>query len=163
MKKPMKIIRNPYSLLFLLASALFVDARLALVGTCDAGTRVYDRREVMAILRSGGFSGVLDNDVELRRIGAIKAGNSCLTLFVYLRVTKSRGGPMGARHMAKRLLVLSKSKYLGMYVIDELPTNVTGNVVEFPGEKAEGNSIVFDTDIPPEKIFLDGEVRRLFK
>jgi hypothetical protein len=65
--------------------------------------------------------------------------------------------------MSKRLLVLSNSKYLGMYAIDEFPRRIKGNTVEFPGPEKWGNKIVFDKETPPSKIYLDGEVRELFK
>lgn len=137
--------------------------RPTVANDCDTNTRQFNREEVFQILRSDGFSGVLDENVELSKIGAIEAEAVCLRLFVYVYTTETYGGPMGARRMTKRLLILTPYHYLGMYAIDELPIRIADNKVEFPGREAVGNVIVFESAIPPKTIFLDGEQKSLFK
>ena len=121
----------------------------------------FDRYEVFQILKADGFSGVLNQKVILNKIGDVKNGETCFNLFSYRYNFTPKGG--SAEHMANRLLILSNSHYLGMYSIDELPVNISGNILEFPGNKNEGNTIVFNGGTPPNKIYLDGEVRELFK
>jgi hypothetical protein len=130
---------------------------------CEPKGTDFNRGEIFRVLKAGGFSGVLNQKVQLTKIGAIEIKNTCLNLYVYTFTSESKGGPKGARHMATRLLILSNTEYLGMYPIDELPTGLVGNTLEFPGSTEEGNSIVFSNEVPPEKIYLGGEVRRLFK
>ena len=57
----------------------------------------------------------------------------------------------------------SPAHYLGSYPLDQLPTGIKGNRLEFPGSEAEGNSFVFDSDLPPKKIYLGGKERFLNK
>jgi hypothetical protein len=141
----------------------FGDNHIAMAGDCNTLNSEFNRGEVFKLLRSGGFSGVLNQKIELNKVGEVKIGNTCLNLFVYVHTSKTKRGSTGAQHMAKRLFILSKSHYLGMYTLDEIPTRLTGKTLEFPGEKDEGNTIVFDSETPPEKIYLNGEVRKLFK
>ncbi len=161
MKRHMRIF-GPLCIVLGVAVAL-IDARGGLAETCGNHAWSPDRETIMARLRSGGFSGALDDQVELRQFGVVNADGRCLTLVIYVHTSQVKGEPIGAQHMAIRLLIFSDSTYLGMYPIDELPTRIDGNVVEFPGEKAEGNSIVFRGGKPPEKAYLGGEVRPLFK
>jgi hypothetical protein len=123
----------------------------------------FDRGDVFRLLRAGGFSGVLNQKVEIKKIGVVAIKDSCLNLFSYVLTSESKGGTMGARHMTKRLLVLSNTEYLGMYAIDDLPIRLDGNTLLFPGEKDEGNSITFTEEVPPKTIYLGGEVRHLFR
>jgi hypothetical protein len=117
-----------------------------------------DVSEISSILHSGGFLGLLDSNAELKPIGSIKKSNKCFDLFLYTYTSK-----IGAQHMTKRLIILSQFVYLGSYAIDEVPINIVENVVNFPGNETEGNSITFTDEAPPQKIYLDGEVRCLFK
>lgn len=130
---------------------------------CEPKSTDFNRGEVFRVLSAGGFSGVLNQKVQIIKIGAIKIEDTCLNLYVYTLTSESKGGSEGARHMAKRLLILSNTEYLGMYAIDELPKGLIGNTLEFSGSTEAGNRIVFSNELPPEKIYLDGEVRRLFK
>lgn len=61
-------------------------------------------------------------------------------------------------------MVFSKDdQYLGMYDIPELPTKIEKNKIIFPLEEKWGNSIAFEGDSPPKKIYLDGETYTFFR
>jgi hypothetical protein len=152
---------NCVVIMLLIVMLLFIATTL-FASECDVKSTDFDRNNVFKILRDGGFSGVLNQSLKLRKVGAIKIKNTCMKLFVCTQTWKPEGST-GSIHMVKALLILSNTKYLGFYAIDELPIRLVGNVLEFPGPKEYGNSIVFSKETPPAKIYLDGEVRRLFK
>ena len=115
---------------------------------------------MFSILRSEGFSHMLDIYVDFKPIGEIEVGATRLKLFIYVD-NPEYPGYRGRQW--KRLLIFSPAHYLGSYPLDQLPTGIKGNRLEFPGSEAEGNSIVFDAELPPKKIYLGGKVRFLSK
>jgi hypothetical protein len=127
----------------------------------ENGGEHFNRKEIFPLLRSEGFSGWLDIYVDLRPVGEIEVGAARLKLFIYARDyydfttrdTKQR----------KLLLIFSPAHYLGKYILDQFPTEIRGNMLEFPEGEKEGNSIVFDSELPPKKIHLGGKVRELSK
>jgi hypothetical protein len=140
---------------------LFVGPPPAFALRCDANEPALGRWELIQILRQGGFSNGIDEYMELKRLGNIKTGEKCFTLFVYTR--ESQSAPATNLHYTARLLVIREYEYLGMYSMDTLPTGIRQNTVEFPIPEKWGNRIVFDKNGPPQKIHLDGEFRELFK
>jgi hypothetical protein len=143
----------------ILVISLLVNSAFAIASTCDANHPALGRWELVNILKRNGFSNVIDEYTELKRVGNIRVADSCLTLFVYSREFQAGSN----LHEVKRLLVFRNHEYIGMYAIDDVPKGLNGNILEFPGSTEEGNSIVFSSEVPPEKIYLDGEIRRLFK
>jgi hypothetical protein len=140
--------------------ALSTWARLRAI---EEGGEGFNRIEVISALRSGGFSYTLDIEVVLRPIGEIKVGVDGLRLFLYQRnYVESLPRPIDNRER-KLLLIFSPSHYLGAYEIDQFPTGIRGNTLQFPGSAEEGNSIVFDDLLPPAKIFLGGKARELVR
>lgn len=127
----------------------------------DNGGEHVDRRELFALLRSEGFPHSLDILVDLRPAGEIEVGAARLKLFTYARSYREYPDPQ--EKLLKRLLIFSPAHYLGTYKLDQFPTGIKGNTMEFPGSAEEGNSIVFDSELPPEKIYLGGKVRELSK
>jgi hypothetical protein len=118
------------------------------------------RREMFSLLRSEGFYGSLDIFTDFWPIGEIEVGAARLKLVVYV---DNDTHPGWEGRQFKELLIFSQSHYLGSYPIDQFPTGIRGNTLEFPGGSEEGNSIVFDSELPPKKIYLGGKVRNLDK
>jgi len=127
----------------------------------ENGGEHVNRREVFSLLRSEGFSELLDIRVDLWPAGEIEAGAARLKLFIYARNYLEYPDPK--EKQLKLLLIFSPARYLGMYKLDQFPTGIKGNTLEFPGGAEEGNSIVFDSALPPKKIYLGGKVRELSK
>ncbi len=128
--------------------------------SAENGREPVKRREMFSLLRSEGFSGVLDIFVDFRPLGEIDVGDARLKLFIYVHNPEYPGWK---GRQFKRLLIFSPAHYLGSYPLDQLPTGTKGSRLEFPGSEAEGNSIVFDSDLPPKKIYLGGKERELNK
>jgi hypothetical protein len=118
------------------------------------------RRELFSLLGSEGFSGALDIYVDLRPAGEIEVGAARLKLFIYVH---NPNYPGCKDKQTKRLFIFSPAHYLGNYALNQFPTGIRGNRLEFPGGEEEGNSIVFDSELPPKKIHLGGKVLELSK
>jgi hypothetical protein len=129
--------------------------------TCDATHTAIGRWEIINILRRDGFSGIIDEYMELKRFGHIQVREACFIIVVYQREFQS--APETNPHYAARLILIKNYEYVGMYAIDESPTRIRGNTIEFPGNKELGNSIVLNRNDVPQKIRLNGEFRELFK
>jgi hypothetical protein len=153
---------QPTCRLLFLSSILLLNAQSSLAVNCDSHDVPVSRLELVEILRRDGFSGVLDEYADLKPFGWLKAGDACFVLVVYETAFRTPGGNV---HGAMRLLVIRDYSYLGMYDIYdyERPARIRGNTVEFPGPKFSGNSITFTKNGPPDKVFLHGRTRELFK
>ena len=149
-------------ILFFAGSLFLTDSQQAFGAWCEANYPALGRWELIHILRDGSFSGVLDEYVDLRRIGNIRfKDDTCFTLFLYSRSAASSPGTNVQGAM--RLLVIRNYEYIGMYALDDPPVRIRENKLEFKAPKDWGNVIEFTKNGPPEKIHLQGEFRTLFK
>src|SRR5947207_11398062 len=133
--------------------------------TCDGAKPALSRKQLVATLRRQEFPNIMLDKVshlELKQLGNIKVSDtSCFSIIIY--TAELDRGPGSETHRVARLLVLKNLHYIGMYPIDTLPFEISGNTVNFRGEEKWGNKIVFDKEDPPQRIHLDGEFRELFK
>lgn len=120
----------------------------------------FNRAKLFDILRKGGFTNVLNRAVIMKKIGEIPVDGTCLQIFLY--AYRHSTGSL-AVHQLTLLILTSGSEYLGVYTLDEYPLRLNGNVLEFPGDAADGNTITFDSKTPPAKVYRNGYPRKLWK
>jgi len=164
-------VNRRLSKLFLTAVVVFTYlilllsiAETAVVSQCDANAPSFTRRDLIRILKRDGISIPIERDGKLNRLGNIKIGVSCYTIYTYELSFQPAANP----HYTARVLVLRERKYIGMYDVDELPISITANVIEFSSVRIfrpdwPGHEIVFDKNGPPKKVLLDGQFREFFK
>lgn len=134
---------------------------ISVASGCDFASTDFDRKDIIKILKSGDFGSVINQKVKFDKIGEIAILDKCYEIFTYEYSFKPTGGT--AIHSVQRLFVISNNQYVGTYDIDDIPLKINGNVVEFSGTEDVGNKIVFDNDGPPKKVYLNGEVKYLYK
>ena len=156
-----KMRQTSYALAVFLLSVIAADVRPALAARCDTVQPALGRWELVDILRRGGFSGIIDEYMEINRVGNIKIEEVCFTIFVYSRGAET---PPGTDfRTATRLVVIRDYTYVGMYDLFRLPLRIINYAVIFPGPKEAGNRIVFSRNGPPKEVYLHGTNRELFK
>jgi hypothetical protein len=158
-------MKTGFGLLFLCVAILFYDARSALALRCDAKAPAFTQQSVVAILKRDGISIPILRQGKLNRLGNIKIGATCYTIYTYEAEFQAASNT----HYTARVFVLRERKYIGMYNVDELPVEINGNTIKFPGPKIfekpkrEGNEIIFDENGPPQEVLVQGEFRSFFK
>jgi len=111
---------------------------------------------IQSILKSGGFTGVLDGTEKIKEVGKINENGMRITFFYYER-------EFGNQRLTQRLIAIGDGKYIGMYPINDPPIRVSRNAICFPYEHAEGDCITMVNGRMPKKSYLDGESVELFK
>ncbi|MBY6105504.1 hypothetical protein KUW19_03255 [Ferrimonas balearica] len=109
-------------------------------------------------LSAGGFSGTLDEHVQIKSFGCLHSEliNS-ICVYYYTR-------EFGNKRLTQRLIITSdQNGYEGMYNVPDEPITFEHGIIKFPYDADDGALIDLSTGEIPERIFLDGESFVLFK
>src|SRR4051794_15907038 len=103
-------MRRFLGLLSVCASLSCLSASPALASRCDDKDPAFTRRSVVAIFKRDGISIPIDLRGKLNRLGNIKIGETCYTIYTYEFDFEAASN---TQHTA-RVLVLRERKYIGM-------------------------------------------------
>jgi hypothetical protein len=114
------------------------------------------------LLLKQGFSGQLEGNIQFKKLGWMDC-NARKLQSIYYRWEESN--PPGlAIHINQRVVFMDQDgKYLGSYVVDDIPTKTAADTLSFKYLPKLGNVIRCNRDGLPASILLNGESRTLAK
>jgi len=114
------------------------------------------------LLAQQGFSGALEGKIAIKRLGVFHCGSRPLEVFYH---SWEESNPPGkAIHAAYRIVFLENgNKYVGQYMVQDPPVNITRTAIVFDYPEGYGNTIECEGESLPEQVQLNGESGVLFK
>ena len=129
--------------------------------TPDSFSQTDRKHQLIRTLADQGFSGSLAGKISLSELGHLNCGvNAYRTVFYEWEEINPPGK---AIHSAQRLIFLAGTRYVGSYVIEDRPVQITSASILFGYKENLGHAIVCDDIGPGKEVLLDGELHSFSK
>jgi hypothetical protein len=137
-----------------------VVALLIIQAVTCAAQKLSDKA-LKSLLREQGFTGELTGKISFIRLGKIGCGAQDLHTFYYSWLESNSPGL--AIHQSQRIIFVEKGRYLGSYIVEDRPSNISTDALRFNYPEKLGNEIKCDQEGLPKSLVLNGEPEILAK